>query len=497
MIICENEPAKLPEDVVRSDSKVDDGLGHLSLNLGNIKERFERGTATNGDSNSQPSSAGVVIEKPSFNLKKTLMAFETKSVNNNCDTDGDSARVERVERPLVKKLTNLNGFLERQASGDSESSLTSPPLKPLAVRRSESLMMRLRKYESRIAGDQVIENDSDDEENNNGSSTADSKMTTTANSRSGDGTSNNVPKKLASIDLSSLKNQWENGDISRRRSNLVDDHDSNSGLAGKTSGDNSQSTEKDEELIRIRQQLARKKSGGGSSSIKNIYENAIKEAQLQRAQASKLNSSDLSALNGFSTIEMQQQLLQNGSKSSQQPSSPSTPNKDHFQLNLNNKANKLRQRFEQGLINNGSHDDSDTNEEDSQPALTKLEQLRQEKMDDLNWLANKQEGEIKAREARSMFQQIDRRLSNGQASPPSSRSLSSISASMQAKLQQQQQLQTEQQPTTNLDSPSNNGRANLTNGANSGSARASNHLKYEQQAGNDRSKPGRIMTSFQ
>uniref|UniRef100_A0A6G1SCF8 Xin actin-binding repeat-containing protein 2 n=1 Tax=Aceria tosichella TaxID=561515 RepID=A0A6G1SCF8_9ACAR len=501
MIICENEPAELPKDVVRSDTKVDDGIDRLSLNLGNIKERFERGTANNDESNSQPSSASVVIEKPSFNLKKTLMAFENKSVQQNADSDDDvSKRNERVERPKVKKLTNLSGFLERQSSGESESSMA--PVKPLAVRRSESLMMRLKKYESRIAGDQVVDDDDTDDEDKNNNETGSGADNKVANGRAKDGRSNNVPKKLASIDLSSLKNQWENGDISRRRFNHVDDDDPNGGSDGKANGDNSPSTEKDEELIRIRQQLARKKSSGGSSSIKNIYENAIKEAQLQRTQASKLNSSDLSALNGYSTTEIQQQLLQNGSQSNRQSSTPSTPNKDHFQLNLSNKANKLRERFEQGLINNGSYDDSDTNDDDNEPAMSKLEQLRQEKLEDLVWLANKHEGEVQAREARNMFQQIDRRLSNGQSLPPNSRSLSSISASMQAKLQQQQQQQQVQPqtvPTRGSNVSLDKGKDSLANGSSapSGTRINNNHLRYEQQTATERQKPARLTTSFQ
>jgi hypothetical protein len=488
MIICENEPAELPKDVVRSDTKVDDGIDRINLNLGNIKERFERGAASNEDSSSSPSSASVIIEKPSFNIKKTLMAFETKSVNQNGEEDV-SKRNERAERPVVKKLTNISGFLERQSSGESEPSPTTSN-KPLAMRRSESLMMRLKKYESRIAGDQVVDDDSDNDENNNGGDG-------TANGRAKDGKSNIVPKKLASIDLSSLKNQWENGDISRRRFNCADDDDPDVKSDGKTTGDNSPSTDKNEELIRIRQQLARKKSGSGSSSIKNIYENAIKEAQLQRTQASKLNPDDLSALNGFSTIEIQQQLLQNGSQNNQQSSTPSTPNKDHFQLNLSNKANKLRERFEQGLVNNGSYDDSDTNEGDNEPAMSRLEQLRQEKLEDLVWLANKHEGEIKAREARNMFQQIDRRLSNGQPTQPNSRSLSSISASMQAKLQQQQTNRQQAAPSkgnVSLD----NGKSDLANGSNmNNSSRISNQSKHGQQSTGERQKPAHLMASFQ
>lgn len=423
MIICENEPAELPKDVVRSDTKLDDGIEHLKLNLNNILDKFERGTAS--DQDSQPSSAGIVIEKPSFNIKKTLMAFESKT------NESDERRSEKATvKPVVKKLTNLNGFLNRQSSQENE---VASPSRPLPVKRSESLMMRLKKYESRIAGEQVDDDqdDSDDENNNSGDPKSD-KLSSSDGvpSRNGHSRGRREPKGT-SINLSSLKNQWENGEISNKRSVGTDsDDDCRSPAGDKIDGLVSQiSAEKSEELIRIRQQLARKKSGD-SASVKNIYENAIKEAQ-QQQQASRRESSDLSALNGFSTTSIQQKLLQHTESSLQKST---TPNKDHAQLNLSNRANKLKERFELGLINNSSRDDSDQSDGDEAP-ISKLEQIRQEKLEDLSIFA---EGEIQAREARNMFQQIDRRISaaNGGGRQPvvNSRSLASVQDAMRSKL---------------------------------------------------------------
>jgi len=311
MIICENEPAELPRDVVRSDTKVDDGIDRLNLNLNNILEKFERGAR---DDESQPSSASIIIEKPSFDIKKTLMAFET----NNIASEG-TENVERSqispERRVVKKLVNLGGFF-KQDSLDSDSPKENvEQTKPLPVRRSESLMMRLKKYESRISGGQSTDLDSSDESETEGSKSG------SANRRP-DGFFSKTgvaPKKITS-----LKNQWENGDISKRRLEDESAHDP-----------------------------------------------------------------------------------KNASQNSQNSITPSSPNKDHFQLNLSNKANKLKERFEQGLINNSSIEDSD-DINDNEPELTKMEQLRREKLEDLSIF---KEGEIKAREARSLFQQIDRRLS--------------------------------------------------------------------------------------
>lgn len=408
MIICENEPAELPKDVVRSDTKLDDGIDRLNLNLNNILEKFERGTASGGE-DSQPSSAGVMIDKPSFNIKKTLMAFESKS------NESEERSERSTDGPqVVKKLTNLNGFFNRQNSQESEVTTQS---RPLPVKRSESLMMRLKKYESRIAGEQVDDDeqvDSDDENNNSGEPKTNNP---TSGAKKGSG--------VASINLSSLKNQWENGEICKRNNDDGSDEDSRSPAGDKIEV----SDAKSEELTRIRQQLARKKSGD-AASVKNIYENAIKEAQLQK-QASRRESSDLSTLNGFSTTNIQQKLLQRSEGASQQST---IPNKDHIQLNLSRRANKLKERFELGLINNSSRDDSDQSDSDETP-ISKLEQIRQEKMEDLSIFT---EGEIKAREARNMFQQIDRHISaaNGGGRQPvvSSRSLASVQDAMRNKL---------------------------------------------------------------
>lgn len=427
---------------------MDDGIGQLNLNLNNILEKFERGTA-NSSEESQPSSAGVVFEKPSFNIKQTLLAFESRMANQTHDDSEEAKRSERAtERPVVKKLTNLNGFLHRQDSIDTEA--PAKPLKPLAVRRSESLMQRLKKYESRIAGEQVDDDSSDDEENDSNNNNINGDSTTSGQSQD---KKVHAPKKLTS-----LKKQWENGDINKRRVDEDFDEVDGSALVSDKCNGNSTAAEKNEELSRIRQQLARRKSGE-ACSVKNIYENAIREAQLQQ-RANRSDSSDLSALNGLSTANIQQLLLQNnsnGSIDSQNMTTPTTPNKDHFQLNLHNRANKLKEKFELGLITNSSHDDSDVSDSDAAPALTKLEQIRQEKMEDLSIFT---EGEVKAREARNIFQQIDKRISaasgSGRASVVNSRSLASIGASMRTKLTNQmnakgapnqpQQQPSEQQP---------------------------------------------------
>lgn len=429
MIICENEPAELPKDVVRSETKVDDGIQQLNLNLNNILEKFERGTASN-EEESQPTSAGTMIDKPSFNIKKTLMAFESKLGPENESSDEPK---RAVERPVVRKLANLDNFFKNSCEDREEQA----PVKPLVVRRSESLMNRLKKYESRIAGEQVDEDDDDEEEqgddNNNNKHNVDKgdvtnqfqaekkeKKRAIGQAKSlmtnGEGETKHIvfPKRLS---LSSLKSQWENGDISSRRDDDDEKEDANLNDSDVINGEakcngRSPLAEKNEELNRIRQQLARRKSGE-KTSIKNIYENAIKEAQQQQL-AIKRNSDDLSALNGFSTSSIQKQLLQNNSEN-QESGTPNTsgPYKSQFQLNLNNRANKLKEKFELGLINNTSHDDSDVSDGEESPAVSKMEQLRQEKLEDLSIFT---EGEIKAREARSMFQQIDRRLSSSSLS---------------------------------------------------------------------------------
>lgn len=398
MIICENEPVALPEDVVRSDTKVDDGIDQIKLDLNNILQRFEKGSSGNQD-DSQPSSATVVIDKPSFNIKKTLLAFENNAINSSSDTIKQPT--QSSDRPIVKKLNNIAGFLNEPSNQDVSSSSTHD--KVGSVKRSESLMKRLKKYESRIAGEKADDSLSEDEDENNNIDNDTSKNHTPDINKPIVIKKVRVPK-LSSFDMSTLKNKWESGDIvNKQQEDNVDGEDDDS--------TSSPIAEKQEELCLIRQQLAQRKSGE-SGSIRKIYENALKEAERQQKHAIlRSDSSDLSALSGYSTSEIQQQLLQNSLTGRRQEcANSSKPNKDHFQLNLNNKANKLKERFELGLINNDSHDDSDSNNDDGAPAMSKLEQIRQEKLDDLSVFTD---GEIKAREARNMFQQIDRRISAG------------------------------------------------------------------------------------
>lgn len=438
MIICENEPAELPKDVIRSETKKDDDFQQLNLNLNNILEKFERGTASGEES--QPSSASTMIDKPSFNIRKTLMAFESK-----LGSDGESAVENKstMDRPVVKKLGNLENFFKISREEDDEVKIAS--VKPLVVRRSESLMNRLKKYESRIAGE-LVDDDEDDNGDekategdiSKGSSCMDNKKKHTSFQA---GKSINEPKQVVfpkRINLSSLKSQWENGDISTKRDDCVeDDTDYRSPRSADVNGESlyngaSLMIEKQEELNLIRQQLARRKSGE-KSSIRNIYEDAIKEAQQQRL-ASKRNSNDLSALDGLSTSSIQRQLLQNDT--GKQDANLLT--KEQFQLNLSNRANKLKEKFELGLINNHSHDDSEQSENEESPAMSKMDQLRQEKLEDLSIFT---EGEIKAREARSMFQQIDRSLSSSQIKPAAA-SRSSLPTRVRSSIDDQTKSQT-------------------------------------------------------
>lgn len=570
MIICENEPMELPKDVVRSDTKVDDGIHQIKLNLNNILEKFEKGSVDEGSASSQPSSASIMIERPRYNIKQKLAAFENNQTmpdddedEGNCGSDETSTKQQQSsasaagtptttnERPIVGKLPgHLTGFLNRESSQD-EQIRTNNGAKQ-TVKRSQSLLGRLKKFESRIAGESVV----DDNDSSSGDDQDDQRQQPASNNKdevlklcpsksvintilsiqnredsllSNNNNNNNrtptVPKLETQFDLSELKNRWENGDIknvshedddeqdnngapgdnnnedhknninmngqtksqkkinqlknnfnnittttttttttnyqhdhhhiAKDKSNLVNDsndhHDINSPLAT--------SSQKDEELFQIRQQLAERKRSSKAGSVRNIYENALKEAEQQQKNqlaSSRRDSSDLSTLNGLSTSEIQQQLLQQQSQSHNnnltqptiikpsslaiklnsninnlQPqqdetdslSSPSTATitKDHFQLNLTRKANKLKAKFELGLINNNANDDSDLDESSNDnlpPQMSKLEQIRQEKMEDLSVFTD---GEISARKARNLFQQIDRRLSSGAtASQPSS-----------------------------------------------------------------------------
>lgn len=490
MIIYENEPAELPKDVVRCSTKTDDGIGQLNVNLNSILHKFERGLSNGSskdddeddwnDANNNNSQTRLV-DKPSLSIKETLMAFESRGVTNHDDATNGTAG-ESSKRPVVKKLTNINGFLNRQNSNgngqdESQSATTTPAVtnRPLAVRRSESLMMRLKKYESRVNGESVDDDDDDDDDSNsdkdvvNGEENGingDAKSSSGSRRSSSTGVAKAPILPVVRANIKSLKNRWENGEVNNKM--YSDDDEDNA------ASENGQSpaVEKYEELNKIRQSLASRKrmfnnvsntdgpktttpSSAPIGKVKNIYESAIREKQMLERQQQQQALAQRRESNSVLISEIQQQLLQQN-QPQQNSQSKTTPNslitmtdiasqsndcngsdatlklEELRSLKSMNRANKLKEMFESGQINNSVSCDDESGDnnanvltgatistsnggENSPPPLSKLEQLRLEKLEDLNLVA---QGETRTREARNMFKQIERQSSTVGQTPP-------------------------------------------------------------------------------
>lgn len=164
MIIRENVPAELPPDVVRCNSKADDVLDNLNLDLSDIKSRFESATE------------------------------------------------------------------ERKFPSHAEM---------LRLQRCDSLMLRLAKYQSAVAGQQengdAASSDSDEDQ--------DPSVVRESRKR----------EKVAFHDMDHLKSQWEKGQVSGREERKGEIKD---------------------EVNRIRQRLCL----GRSESMRAVYEQACQEA---------------------------------------------------------------------------------------------------------------------------------------------------------------------------------------------------------------------------
>ncbi|XP_023220748.1 protein-methionine sulfoxide oxidase mical3b-like [Centruroides sculpturatus] len=166
MIIRENIPAELPPDVVRSNSKADDILDNINLDLTNIKSRFESG----GEEYKLPSHTDM-----------------------------------------------------------------------LRLQRCDSLMLRLAKYQSAIAGENengdIQDSDSEDDEDRDPSVVRESRKR----------------EKVAFHDMDNLKSQWETGALGTREERKDEIKD---------------------EVNRIRQRLCL----GRSESMRQVYEKACQDS---------------------------------------------------------------------------------------------------------------------------------------------------------------------------------------------------------------------------
>ncbi|CAN8004412.1 unnamed protein product [Ixodes hexagonus] len=177
MIIRENVPEELPPDVVRCDTKADDGLESLNLDLGNIRQRFE------------------------------------------------------TPQEYVPSV------------GDRS-----------ALARSESLFKRLEKYQSVASGDKngdahSMESEEENDDNDDPSVVKEKR----------------TKEKVVYEGLSSLKNQWESGNVNNGRE---------------------RSEETRDELAKLRKKMCL----GRSESMRQVYQKAVEDANKVQAGRSELIS---------------------------------------------------------------------------------------------------------------------------------------------------------------------------------------------------------------
>ncbi|XP_075589916.1 uncharacterized protein LOC124497866 isoform X4 [Dermatophagoides farinae] len=163
VIICENQPIELPPDVVRYNSKQQDVFENLTLDLSNIRNRFETGSVSNNNNN---------------------------RINNSSN--------------------HINHHHHHHHHND----------KPIT--RSESIHKIMQKYQSRVAGDNCVSSSSSDDEDNNNQrqqqqQNVNDETTMTLNNENGDNNNNNLKEKMSFTGMSTLKSQWETGSIANKQ----------------------------------------------------------------------------------------------------------------------------------------------------------------------------------------------------------------------------------------------------------------------------------------
>ncbi|XP_054162671.1 uncharacterized protein LOC128960577 isoform X2 [Oppia nitens] len=154
------------------------------------------------------------------------------------DVVRSNSKVEEQYYNLAKDLANIRNKFEsgvdRTGLDDNHNNQNNKTIDKNILQRSDSISVRMQKYQSAVAGDKDSHYSSDEEN-------TDPKEIQPE------------PEKLVAVDLSSLKSQWETGSISANK-------------------DESDATK--DELEELRKKL----SLGRSESLKEVYERTIKES---------------------------------------------------------------------------------------------------------------------------------------------------------------------------------------------------------------------------
>ncbi|XP_029842946.3 uncharacterized protein LOC8031447 isoform X3 [Ixodes scapularis] len=154
MIIRENVPEELPPDVVRCDTKADDGLQSLNLDLGNIRQRFETPqeyVPSVGDRSALARSESLFKRLEKYQSvasgDRNGDAHSTESEEENDDNDDPSVVKEKrtKEKVVYEGLSSLKNQWESGSvnNGREKSEETREELaklrKKMCLGRSESM----------------------------------------------------------------------------------------------------------------------------------------------------------------------------------------------------------------------------------------------------------------------------------------------------------------------------------------------------------------------
>ncbi|XP_075589923.1 uncharacterized protein LOC124497866 isoform X10 [Dermatophagoides farinae] len=139
-----------------------------------------------------------VFENLTLDLSNIRNRFETGSVSNNNNN----------------RINNSSNHINHHHHHHHHND------KPIT--RSESIHKIMQKYQSRVAGDNCVSSSSSDDEDNNNQrqqqqQNVNDETTMTLNNENGDNNNNNLKEKMSFTGMSTLKSQWETGSIANKQ----------------------------------------------------------------------------------------------------------------------------------------------------------------------------------------------------------------------------------------------------------------------------------------
>ncbi|XP_053203239.1 uncharacterized protein LOC128387949 isoform X2 [Panonychus citri] len=161
----------------------------------------------------------------------------------------------KVDDGLGNIQVDLTSIRQRFESVSDERFISSPVPDKSALQRSESLLIRLQRYQSAISGEKMTEKEADSCSSSGDSSDDEGELTLVRETKR--------KEKVPFVGLSALRSQWENGSVPR----------GGSGVVGGGGGENVDEPAREDngtkdELYKLRQRICL----GRSASMRQVYE---------------------------------------------------------------------------------------------------------------------------------------------------------------------------------------------------------------------------------